>query len=117
MSLNFYYGNVADYEQLHSDERQWLITEHLIWHTLAVQMGSITQKNWKQFAVRYFAWHSLHETPEKGIVTVADIKRRIGLSTNAPNRTDTQFGKYLAEQMLKVGERALRDAGEIGTIC
>ena len=112
MSLNFYYGNVSEYQALHSDEKEWSKTEHLIWHTLAVQMNAITEKNWRQFAIRYFAWHELHATPANGKVSVADIKRRIGLSTNAPNRTDAQFRKYLAERLMEQGERVLRKADE-----
>lgn len=117
MSLNFHFGNVSDYKELHTDERQWSITEHLIWHCVAVQMGSITEKNWKQFAMRYFAYHRVNNTPEKGRVSVADIKRRIGLVTNVTSKTDTQFKKFLAEELLKVGERALRDAGELHSVC
>lgn len=109
MSLNFSFANVVDHEELHADERQWSITEHLIWHTMAVQMRVITEKNWREFAIRYFAWHNLHDTPEKGKVTVEDIKRRIGLCTNAPHRTNTQFRNMLAESLMEAGLRKMRE--------
>ena len=109
MSLNFNFAKVADHEALHADDRQWSITEHLIWHTMAVQMSAITEKNWRQFVIRYFAWHNLHGTSEKGKVSVEDIKRRIGLCTNAPNRTDAQFRKTLAESVMEAGLRKMRE--------
>jgi hypothetical protein len=117
MSLNFYFGNVADYEQLHSDDRQWSITEHLIWHTMAVQMGSITEKNWKQFAKRYFAYHLVNQTPDNGKVTVADIKRRIGLSTNSGTSSDTKFAKYLADRALRHGEYTVQRSENQPDVC
>ncbi len=117
MSLNYNFSKITEHEALHSDERQWSITEHLIFHTMAVQMSSITERNWKQFATRYFAYHTLHNTPANGKVTVADIKRRIGLSTNAYNRTDAQFRKYLAEYLISEGESYLRSTGELHSVC
>jgi hypothetical protein len=117
MSLDYNYGKVNNWQELHSDDRQWSITEHLIWHTMAVQMSAITEKNWRQFAVRYFAWHELHSTSDKGKVSVADIKRRIGLVTNAPNRTDAQFRKFLADKLMDEGKQVLWKDDDAGLVC
>lgn len=112
MSLTYNFANVADHEALHADDRQWSITEHLIWHSIAVEMSGITEKNWKKFAQRYLAWHKVRNTPENGMVSVADIKRRIGLRTNVGNTTDHQFSKSLVKILLRNAEFAVRIADE-----
>ena len=115
MSLNFNFAKVADHEALHSDEREWSITEHLIWSCLAVEMSGITEKNWKQFAQRYIAYHKVRNTPENGMVSVADIKRRIGLVTNCSTTSNFNFNKSLIQTLMRKSEFAVRSADE--TVC
>lgn len=115
MSLNYQFGKVANWKELHSDDKEWAKTEHLIWHCVAVEMSGITEKNWKQFAQRYLAWHKVRNTPENGMVSVADIKRRIGLWTNVGTTTDHQFNKSLVKILLRNAEFAVRIADE--TVC
>jgi hypothetical protein len=100
MALNFNFAQVSEWQKLHSDNAEWAKTEHIIWHTMAVHLNAITEKNWEKFAQRYFAWHKLHNTPANGKVSVDDIKRRIGLRTNVTNKTDAQFRKLLADSVI-----------------
>jgi hypothetical protein len=115
MSLNFNFAQVADWKQLHSEDAEWAKTDHLIWNSIEVQMRSITAKNWKQWAQRYFAIHLIHGTPENGKLKLEDIKRRIGLCTNAPELTEAQFRKFLVENLMERGMREVRRQDD--TIC
>lgn len=115
MSLNFEFGKVANWKELHSDNAEWVKTEHLIWNSIDVQLRSITEKNWKQYAQRYFAIHRMRGSSDKEMVSLSDIKRRIGLWTNAPELTDSQFRKFLAENIMERGMREVRRQDD--TVC
>lgn len=81
-------------------------TNALIWATMGIGMREITEKNYKEFysRLRYsdaldgnktLAWD--FEKREQRDYTLEDVKRHIGLSTNASNLTRNQFIKREAE--------------------
>jgi len=80
----------------------WLMasaTEALIWLTMAVGMGTITEKNWRQFYTRVSFVERVfgaRRRNEKGPVFIApeDVKAHIGLTTNVSKMTDAQFTKH-----------------------
>lgn len=87
-----------------------LKTEALIWLTIGVGMNQITEANHEQFAARVIAWELVHGpylrlNDEPHSLTLADVKRRIGLSTNASKMTLPQFKKSLADHVLGKSER------------
>ena len=81
----------------------WLMasaTEALIWLTMAVNMGQITEKNWRQFYTRVAfverVFGARRRNREGGHVyfTPAEVKDHIGLTTNVAKMTDAQFTKH-----------------------
>lgn len=74
-------------------------TECLIWATMFVDLGEISEKNAKTFYQRLLAWEKINGTiaSDDKPTTFQDVKDHIGLSTNVSNRTDTQFAKKLWE--------------------
>ena len=71
---------------------------------MTIGMHEITDKNWEQFYNRVYAWErivgcSLYKGNTKTLIpyyiTKDDIKRMIGLRTNASTMTSTQFKKHL----------------------
>lgn len=113
MALNWSIADVKDTHLLHNTAKekegerpfpegspedlegdlQWGITNNLIWATMAVSMGSITEKNYEEFYRRMIVVGRLTTPPYQ--VTLADVKRRIGLSTNVSTETPTKFANNM----------------------
>lgn len=68
-------------------------TEQLIWLTMSVGIGRITEKTWEKFYRRSFVWQRVND--HDILVTAKDVYDHIGLSTNADNLTDSKFTKKL----------------------
>ena len=93
MALNWSIGKVADHEALWvqdctSEDGTPMfnlnpVTDGLIWMTMIVEMGQITEANWKEFYRRcklYEFYNGNYFWGEE--ITPAMIHRHIGLSTN-----------------------------------
>jgi len=68
------------------------MTDNMIWFTLWVNMGEITEENAEEFFVRLqLNFHMTKLTEMK--VTLQDVKDHIGLKTNVPEKTWNEFIK------------------------
>lgn len=88
MSLNWELSDCEDWEELKSDE-EWPITNGIIWLTIAVDMGHITEENWEHFYSRVWLFEKvygafLYDANGPRPIKAEEIKRRIGLHTNVP---------------------------------
>lgn len=107
MSLNWNIENVKDREQIQTDD-EWLITDSLIWATMAVGFTEITEANYEEFYKRLHLAELVrgayrNRAGEPVYITKEDVKRRIGLHTNAGTFSRTEFLRrinksYFAEQ-------------------
>jgi len=107
MALNYNFSKVADHEKLHEDNNEWQATDVLIWMTMAVGIHTITEDNHKEFYARLHLLEKLNgamrtEGGKEKLFTLEEVKRRIGLSTNASTLTRNQFikvktGRYFDE--------------------
>lgn len=132
MSLQYDFSKIKDAHALHNigDDafptgspedleggRQWAITEAIIFRMINVGMGGITKKNYEKFFVRLnmveavygcllVRWEGVRkiELP----ITLADVKRRIGLSTNVSTETDAAFKKKLINALEMESQRTMR---------
>jgi hypothetical protein len=95
MSLNWDIRNMHGHEQLHEDEREWQITNNLIWSTIAVDMGSITDDNWQEFYARLSTWERLMGYSTEHLTTPQQVRRRIGLVCNVSTTTRLQWMKRM----------------------
>lgn len=94
MALNWNIEKCKNYKQL-TTEKEWNVTNSLIWATMAVQIGDLTAKNADEF------YRRLHIIEQEGtflnragkpyFITLADVKKRIGLSTNVNNSSRKDF--------------------------
>lgn len=96
MALNYNFSKVKDHEALHEDQMEWGKTDTLIWMTMAVGLGEITEKNYVEFYARVKFIEKLngamaHTKDGDYFFTIDDIKRRIGLETNVSQWTRKQF--------------------------
>jgi hypothetical protein len=106
MALNWNIEKCKDYKSLTTD-KEYPITDSLIWGTLMVGIGDITEKNFKEFYARFNLMQRLTgafltRNGKPYYITLEDIQRRIGLSTNVSDVTRNAFikqkvGRYFEE--------------------
>ena len=126
MSLNWDLGKVEDYKEIWPHDRydedydsltkeqvqEGLKTEALIWLTMAIGMGSITEENVDEFTTRVMIWEKvrgnhLRLDKEPYYLTPSDIERRIGLWTNASRETKAAWNKRMVKIMWEDAERRI----------
>ena len=105
MALHWNITNCKDSASLQTAE-EWPITNALIWQTMSVGIRDITEKTIPEFYARLSVWESIvgpmfyedyenGKTTERG-VTLDDLRKRIGLHTNASSMTRAEWRKNLA---------------------
>jgi len=121
MSLNWDLGKIKDHKEycwIEDTEEGGVrlrgITETLIWMTMMVGINEISEKT----ATEFFARASLEEAlwgamrskgDESVYVSIEDVRRHIGLKTNASPYTKTQWLCKVYRQWNARVDRQLRD--------
>jgi hypothetical protein len=93
MALTTNIGNCVNWEELNTDAN-YPMTERIYFVTLVTDLGEITESNFGEFYARVKVYEAI---TGDDYITLADIKRRIGLETNVSNRTSAQFLKRMSE--------------------
>lgn len=116
MPLTWDATTCADQSML--DESEWAVTEALIFATMYVGLGEITDKTAEKFTQRLNVWSKVFGpavtiATASGVeplkITLADVQRRIGLRTNASRLTDQQFrGRMITALMRDAAEDIAR---------
>ncbi len=103
MSLNWDITKCTGLKELHAEsEAEWYLTEVMIWRTMSVGINAITEKNAEEFTER----SNMYRTVFGGKpLTLEDVKRRIGLMTNASSLSRTGFEKALIAEIRLVARR------------
>lgn len=120
MSLDWNVSNIENYRDkcyiedgvAENGEKMYRLngtTEALIWSTMLIDMGEITEKNAQEFYSRIHIWEALNvpmiiRTDSKGI-SPKDVYDHIGLKTNV---NTTTFAKWRTRVM----KSAVEDAGQ-----
>jgi hypothetical protein len=89
---------------MHEQKGEWAKSETLIWASMAIGMSTITEDNWPEFWARFDYYDRLVRINYSS-VTATDVLRRVGLSTNADDRTESQFIKRLSTTLLQDARR------------
>ena len=122
MSLNWNAQDVHDFEALHGDEVQWAITKAIVFRTMLTNMGEITEKNYEEFYTRIALCDrclgsTLMMKGDDGemkdyFITLADVKRRIGLETNVHEQSKAKFNGWLVRTLRGDVEWSIREQKE-----
>jgi hypothetical protein len=113
MSLDFNLRGIKDFENVCFQERDGEKdhtprTRAMIWATMYTGIPHITEKNFEEFYVRVRLYERLFgagvERYEGGThtpvyCTLDDVKKFIGLRTNADSMTDLQFDKRVMKRL------------------
>lgn len=124
MSLNFKLDKIKDYKtlcwvRLDADgEKLNPVTDGLIWSTMSIGLGEITEKNINEWLVRLQFSDKLFGTllikaGENGErverpITREELVAHIGLRTNVTNETRAKWMKRMTERFMSDAEYALR---------
>jgi len=112
MSLDWSIEQCEDWEELNSDV-EWPTTNAVIWATMQVDLGRITEKNVDEFytrvqiAERIWGIHTYRKNEHGGresVITYAALRRRIGLNTNVIDKTRTQYMKRISDYLIREAE-------------
>ena len=93
MALHTNISNCTNWEELNTDAN-YSMTERIYFVTLVTDLGEITESNFGEFYARVKVYEAI---TGDNLITLADVKRRIGLETNVSNRTSAQFLKRMSE--------------------
>lgn len=97
MSLNWDASEIHDWETLHADEDQLAITHGIVWMLMATDIDAITEQNVEDayfratLQTRLLGYGTVRSHGEPYEFTLADYRRRIGLSTNVSYKTEKQW--------------------------
>lgn len=123
MSLDYDWSRVEDSQTLHgvNDEehstkeemQEWTKTKHLCWVMLSADIGAITNSNWTKVYARVHMIQRLFGSDiwldgKDYYYTPADIKRRIGYSTNVTTKSDTSFNKKVITELISTAEKEIK---------
>lgn len=96
---------------------EWNVLQSVIFTSMYVDMGSITESNWEDFYARTYAWERTAGSAlcrfegDKKIpvyLTPEDIHKWIGLSTNVITTTEAKFKSKIADIMKDNAKGELR---------
>lgn len=109
MSLNWQVDDIKDYKNVvwigeDDDAEMNPVTNALIWGTISVGLGSITDKNVDEFAARFrvlerihgaFLYKTVEGKRQNWYVTDEEFTAHIGLTTNVRNETRAQWAQRI----------------------
>jgi hypothetical protein len=117
MSLDWQIGDIKDWKAVCKQQDGTLspITHGLIWMTMLVDLGGITEKNFEEWLWRLEFYHRIEEDFQGDYdvlveddvgkrwvskpFTAEDIRRHIGLRTNVLDTTRAAFVKKLVDKL------------------
>jgi hypothetical protein len=103
MSLDVDWSKVKDKTKVRDSQGNLDPKAHAIaFRTMAVGMGEITQKNYKEFYRRCWMVEAVHATAEEHRLTLEDVQGLIGMRTNVwPAWSRKKFDGIVARQALE----------------
>ena len=114
MALNWDLGDIENFKSVcrNDDESLREETELLIFYTMNLGMGLITESNVDKFILRFRMYEVLYGMAKwrnvngQRINAISDtlIRKHIGLHTNASSISDAQFNKNMLKQLVREAE-------------
>ena len=127
MSLNWDLTKIKNYEELcwKKDEddtvRLNVVTDSLIWLTMAIGIGKITEENAPEVYGRIAAYEKLfgsfmiqfdNNGKQRVYITPEDVNNHIGLSTNVSKETEASFRKRIVDNFMREQKQKFKYAVE-----
>lgn len=111
MALNWSIKKCKNWKQL-TEDKAWPLTDRMIWATMYVDIGSITKANHEEFYRRLHIVEQqdgafLMRGGKESYITLADVKRYIGLETNVGKSSKKEFAAKRQRLMARKNKEAL----------
>lgn len=118
MPLTWNIRAVDNYEEIAVEGRESVITESLVMFSMVIESGGITEQNVGDWFAAVALYETLygalsHEGGKPAPLTVEDVRRRVGLRTNAGGLGSAGIKKHAKrlamdfyQSQLRVAERA-----------
>ena len=114
MALNWDLGDIENFKSVcrNDDESLREETELLIFYTMHLGIGLITESNVDKFILRFRMYEVLYgmakwrnvDGQRVNIISDTLIRKHIGLHTNASSISDAQFNKNMLKQLVREAE-------------
>ena len=117
MSLDWGLDEIKDWKKVcyepgddEDSKRMSPVTNSLIWETMTVGIGRITEKNWEEFARRLHVSQQVNGgcilekvggKRKERFITPGEVRNHIGLHTNASPKTSNVFMKDMYKSMVR----------------
>jgi hypothetical protein len=110
MSLNWQIGDTEAFKDgswLNEDGTMTVITNAIIWSTLAVDIGTITDQNLVEFAARVALVEKISGPFVRNgdgtdhPLTIEELRKHVGLGTNVTTRSFAEWSRLLMKQAHK----------------
>lgn len=113
MALDWYFGKIKNFKQIcFQNKKMNPISHSLIFATMVIGINEITKKNWAKFYARLNFWERVNGPYllKKGkpfLISAEEVKRHIGLSTNASVFSDARFLRNFSMKLKDI-ERSIQ---------
>lgn len=106
MSLNYRYVDIDDYVGLHSDPDELVKSDAIVYLTMTIGIRKLTEKNIEEVIRRVMlveeAYGATVRSREGPVyLTPEDLRRRIGLATNASEKTKAKFDNEIRRELFR----------------
>lgn len=114
MPLTLDWSKVDDWETLHEDEKQYVITETLGHMLMGLDMNRITESNVAEVAARAHMLQELmgefmYADGKRYFITMEDVFRRVGLGSNVSEKSRSSWLARMFKGYLQDAELAYSD--------
>tara|TARA_R110000824_G_scaffold108432_5_gene255418 strand:+ start:530 stop:889 length:360 start_codon:yes stop_codon:yes gene_type:complete len=100
MSLDWSIRSCDNWEELTDNQTERNKTHTLVFATMSIGMKEITKKNYKKFYHRYLAFLPMLWEQPRPEITLEDVRRRVGLTTNASKKSHDGFLRQVGKHYL-----------------
>jgi hypothetical protein len=112
MALSYDFTKVENVEELHESEDERGISHSLIWATMSVGIGDLSEENLEEFYIRlkWLERDGAFMTSKEGplFFTLQMLRNRLGLHTNAGWETRSAWVKRQSKYMLDKVQRDVK---------
>lgn len=112
MALSYDFTTVKGIDELHKDEDERAISHSLIWATMSVGIGDLTEKNLEEFYIRVKFLERdgtfMNSHDKEYPFTLEMLRKRVGLRTNVGYESRSAWLKRQTKYALENIERKVK---------